>query len=171
MASPHGGKRVGAGRPRVADRQLSARISADLADELEAWGEGGGMTAGLRLMSEFSSGVAVELSQGVWMRFHPRAVTGGATLGDAAGMLLESLFRSRGKNINLFVGDKNALTVKARLPLGEGLSAWFFVPARRVASPSPDEFDNDLRRIYECLAELGFVASMAPQETTAVKAA
>lgn len=171
MASPHGGRRVGAGRPRVADRQLSARISADLADELEAWGEGGGMTAGLRLMSEFSSGVSVELSHGIWMRFHPRAVTAGATLTDTAGMLLDSLLLSPGKDINLFVGDKNALTVKARLPLGGGLSAWFFVPARRVAPPSPDEFDNDLRRICECLAGLGFVASMVPQATTAIHAA
>lgn len=162
MANPHGGKRLGAGRPRVADRQLSARISANLADELERWGEGGGMTAGLRFMSEFTSGVSVELSPGVWMRFHPRSATADTTLEDAAGILLDSLLRSRGKNIYLSAGDRSALTVKARLALGDGLSAWFFVPARRVAAPSPDEFDEDLRKICECLAKLGFVPSLMP---------
>jgi len=54
-AQSHGAKRLGAERPKVADVQLTARVSSAASKAIKAHGLDGGIAAGVRHMADFRS--------------------------------------------------------------------------------------------------------------------
>lgn len=157
--SSHGGKRPGAGRPKVADVQFTARVSKAAAQSIKAHDLEEGMAAGVRQMVDFSTAVTAQLPLGseVWVSFHP-LVGSRATAVDKAYQEIVNRLVADGGSPVVYRSGSHLLTVKARIPLGNDTSLWLSVPAKRVQPPSKQEYDEDIRKIESFLVEAGLLA-------------
>lgn len=152
----HGGRRLGAGRPRVADVQLTARVSSAASTSIKAYGVGDGVAAGVRRMADLSAAITAQLPAGspVWVSFQPLAGSRARDVEDAYREILQHLFALGGRPVAYQCG-RELLTVKARIPVGNDTSLWLSVPTRRIHPPSAKEYEVDLGRIKAFLINAG----------------
>lgn len=147
MLTRHGGKREGAGRPRIGEIQLRAKIPADEAASIEEFGEGKGLSEGLRRFIDFSLSAAKELRQGVFARYRP---TSNVTFNEFVAPLCKS-----GLVHNLYGSSPHVLSVKGRLPFSSGQTLWVVAPGMRISAPTALEYERDAETILEALREEG----------------
>lgn len=155
--SSHGGRRLGAGRPKIADEQLTVRVTSAASESVKALGQAHGVAAGVRYAIDLAASVTVpgQTVSEVCVSFQPLADSKATTVEEA----LEEIFQwlhSCGHVLSVYKCGREALTVRARMPLGNSFSLWLSVPARRLKAPTPKEYQADLRKIKEFLVARGF---------------
>lgn len=158
----HGGRRLGAGRPRVADVQLTARVSNAASKSIKAHGLDGGIAAGVRYVADFSAAATAQLPPGsaVWVSFQPLVGSEAKTVDEAYREIVNRLLADGGCPA-IYRCGRDLLTVKARIPLGNDTSLWLSVPAMRVQPPSKQEYEADIRKIEDFLVDTGLNAVWA----------
>lgn len=148
MPANHGGKREGAGRPRVGEIQLRSKIPAAQVGSIEAFGEGKGLNAGLRLFIDFSlSVVEKELRPNVHARYRaPENIR----FDDFVAPL-----REPSSVHNLYGSLRDVPSVKGRLPFGRDRTLWIVVPGGRISAPTEVEYERDAGTMLDALREAG----------------
>jgi hypothetical protein len=161
-AQSHGGKRLGAGRPKVADVQFTARVSGAASKTIKAHGLDCGIAAGVRNLADFSAAVTAQLPPGsaVWVSFQRLSGSRAKAVDEAYREIVSRLLADGGRPVVYRCG-RDLLTVKARIPLGNDTSLWLSVPAMRVQPPSKQEYEADIRKIELFLVDAGLDAVWA----------
>jgi antitoxin ChpS len=143
MTNSHGGERIGAGRKKIADRRITIRLDPQSEEVLREFDLDRSPTDAFRHCLEFHNHAQVHelLADSVLARFVP-------TKADETFSIRLKAVYGEGP-VWLYPSGLGGKTVKARIPLGDGMSAWVSIPNIRVTPPSIAERANEEKRIAE----------------------
>jgi hypothetical protein len=152
MMGSHGGSRQGAGRPSISKKQISVRVSNRTIKAIEAFGGDADISAAVRQIADFATGVNFCLDEEscVWATFTPFEEIYASTIAEAFAHLI-NFIKTNSSSTYIYACGRDLLTVKSRLPLGNGSSLWIFVAEKRMVRPTDDEFENDKQKILRAL--------------------
>lgn len=150
----HGGKRLGAGHPRVGDVQLTARVIDSASKSIKAHGLGDGIAAGVRRGANLSAAItaALPLGNAVLVSFQPLAGSKAKTIEEAYREIVNCLVAD-GSRPTVYRCERNLRTVNARIALGNDTPLWLSVPAKRIQLPNKQEYQVEIGKIKDFLVE------------------
>lgn len=144
------------GRPKSEETKIftAIRLDVDVLKTFKSGGKGWQTRINEALQEQLSITTCLDAQSEVYARFPaPSEEVNASTSDDALEIILSNL-KNQG-TISIYPVASSQLTVKGRIPLGNGHSMWIFRAAKRIRPASKREVTTDRRNILHALESKG----------------